>query len=88
MAWKDLFEGFYYLAASFAAVGAGIAALWTLKVYRDNSQLERARWASSLYDKFYDRDTLKQIRNQLDCLPDSDAVNELVITEDSSLPTI
>jgi hypothetical protein len=51
-------------------------------VYRRNSALERAKWASSLYEKFYEATTLKQMRDRLDCLNDLDIVNEIVIREE------
>ena len=46
------------------------------------SALARAKWASSLYEKFYEATTLKQMRDKLDCLNDVDLVNEIVIRED------
>ena len=60
------------------ALAAGFAAL----VYRRNSALERAKWASSLYEKFYEATTLKQMRDKLDRLNDLDSVNEIVIREE------
>jgi len=76
MDWKDLFETIYYIAASIAALGA-------LFVYQKNSKFERARWASQLYESFYQRDNLKGIRDKLDCTADSDEVKQLVAQEDS-----
>jgi hypothetical protein len=63
------------MASVFTAIGV-IGGLW---LYRRNPRLERARWVSSLYDKFYESDRLKKIRNALDVPPDSDAINTLVI---------
>jgi hypothetical protein len=73
---KDLFEIIYYVAASIAALGA-------LIVYQKNSKFERARWASQLYESFYQKDNLKGIRDKLDCPTDSDEVKQLVAREDS-----
>lgn len=53
--WKVNAEPIYYLVAALAAMGA----FW---VYRGNSRLERSRWAASLYEKFYERDHLKRMR--------------------------
>jgi hypothetical protein len=67
----------YYLMA---AVGAFVAVL----TYRRNSAVERARWLSSLYTKFYEAPDLKRIRTALDETPPNAApVQELVRTEDS-----
>lgn len=83
MSWKDLFETIYYLAGSIAALGTLGAALFALGVYKSNSRLERARWASSLYEKFFEKNDLKLMREALDCTVDSDeVVNQTVIAED------
>lgn len=79
---KDLFQTIYYAAGTIAALGTFVAALFALCVYRSNSRLERSRWASTLYDKFYHEDSLKQIRDTLDSPVGSDEVNQLVIKED------
>ncbi len=66
---------YYFLAA-----GAAIIAVFT---YYKNSALERARWLSSLYSKFYEAPDLKRIRKCLDeNLPNADEITELVRTED------
>jgi hypothetical protein len=75
MNWKDSFETIYYVAASIAALGA-------LFVYLRNSKFERAKWASQLYESFYQKDNLKDIRDKLDCAADSDEVKQLVAQED------
>ena len=84
MNWKDRVEIIYTTAATISAVGTALAAGFAAFVYRRNSTLERAKWASSLYDKFYQATTLKQMRDRLDCLNDSDSVNEIVIREEPS----
>ena len=83
MSWKDLFESIYYVAATVAALGTLIAAVFALFVYKRNSRLERARWAAQLYEKFYERDELKKIRDRLDCSANSEGVNQLVESEAS-----
>jgi hypothetical protein len=70
-------QSIYYLMA---AAGAFVAVL----TYHRNSVVERARWLSSLYTKFYEAPDLKRIRTTLDeSLPNATAVQELVRTEDS-----
>jgi hypothetical protein len=65
------------------AVGA-LAALSSLAVYRSNSRRERAKWLASLYEKFYEKASLKDVRNLLDSeKPDSAAVQKLVEEEDA-----
>ncbi|HEY8184724.1 MAG TPA: hypothetical protein VIF64_01575 [Pyrinomonadaceae bacterium] len=83
MSWKDFLETIYYGAATVAALGTLIAGVFALRVYRSNSRLERARWASELYKSFYQEGKLKDIRDKLDCAAGSDNVNKLVIEEDS-----
>jgi len=67
----------YYLMAT----GAAFVAVLT---YYRNSTIERARWLSSLYTKFYEAPDLKRIRKCLDeNAPNSPAVQELVREEDA-----
>jgi hypothetical protein len=73
---KTIIEIVYHIVAIIAALGA----LW---VYRRNSRLERTRWASSLYEKFYENERYKKIRDALDVPADNDSVNALVIEEGS-----
>jgi hypothetical protein len=82
MNWKDRVEIVYLIAATISAVGTAIAAGFAAFVYRRNSALERAKWASSLYEKFYEAPTLKQMRDRLDCVTDADSVNEIVIRDE------
>ncbi len=84
MNWKTRVEVLYMMAATISAVGTALAALFAAFVYRRNSVLERARWASSLYEKFYEAATLKQMRDRLDCLNDTESVNEIVIREEAT----
>jgi hypothetical protein len=74
--WTNTQPIFQLMAAVSVAVGA--AAYWR------NSRLERARWLSSLYSKFYEALDLKMIRETLDCSsPNSPAVQKLVQDEDA-----
>lgn len=82
MNWKDRVEVVYWIAATVSAIGTAVAAGFAAFVYRRNSVLERAKWASTLYEKFYEADTLKEMRDKLDCSKDSDSVNEIVMREE------
>lgn len=74
--WANTQPIFHLLAAVSVTIGA--LAYWR------NSRLERARWLSSLYSKFYEALDLKMIRETLDCTsPNSPAVQKLVQDEDA-----
>jgi hypothetical protein len=63
---------------------AAVAAIWAVKTYRRNSVIERARWLSSLYSKFYEQADLKGIREVLDSeLPTSTEIQKLVEEQDA-----
>ncbi|HEU5247281.1 MAG TPA: hypothetical protein VFU09_09350 [Candidatus Udaeobacter sp.] len=49
-----------------ATIVGAVAALWAIYVYFTNSRLRRAEWLASLYEKFYERPDLKEIREILD----------------------
>lgn len=72
--WKAIAQLASYCVGIFAALGA-------LLTYRGNSQRERAKWAVQLYDKFYETEHYKQIRDKLDCAADSTDVLGLVTQE-------
>jgi gamma-glutamylcyclotransferase (GGCT)/AIG2-like uncharacterized protein YtfP len=55
------------LIKTLATVIAAAAAVWGIYVYFSNSRLRRAEWLASLYEKFYERSDLKDIREALDC---------------------
>ncbi len=74
--WKSIFEMAYYAFASGAVIGAYLT-------YRKNSRLEQARWASTFYEKFYETDRYKKVRDILDCPADLTEVNQLVNEEAS-----
>ena len=82
MNWKDRVEIIYMITATISAAGTALAVGFAAFAYRRNSALERAKWASSLYEKFYEATTLKQMRERLDCLSTVDPVNEIVIREE------
>lgn len=82
MTWKDRLEIVYMLTGTISAGVTALAAGFAAFVYRRNSALERAKWASTLYERFYEATTLKQMRESLDCLNDMDSVNEIVIREE------
>ena len=82
MNWKDRLEVVSLVAGTISAIGTVIAAVFAAVVYHRNSAFERAKWASSLYEKFYEATALKLMRDRLDCLKDLDLVNEIVIREE------
>src|SRR5262245_45581901 len=71
---RDFAQIAFYCVSILGVIGA----LWT---YRSNQLLERTKWASALYDKFYERPDLKGVRQALDCNADSTEVAELVKRE-------
>jgi hypothetical protein len=73
---KNWFEIAYYVVAIFAAAGA----FWT---YRQNSRREQSKWASTFYEKFYEDDKYKPVRDLLDCPTDPQVVVSLVKEESS-----
>ena len=74
--WGNTQPVFHLLAAISVAIAA--AAYWK------NSALERARWLSSLYTKFYEAPDLKFTREVLDCNPpNSPEVKKLVEEQDA-----
>jgi hypothetical protein len=72
----------YYLAGSIAAVGTLVAAVIAVCVYRKNSRLEQSRWASSFYEKFYESEKYKTIRESLDG-GDANEIGALVEKEEA-----
>lgn len=62
-----------------ATLGAGFWAAWT---YRQSVRLERAKWMKELYEKFYERPNLKEVRDALGSCEQTEIEN-LVKTEDS-----
>jgi hypothetical protein len=72
--WKLLPQTAYYIVAIIAAISA-------LVVYRRNHRLEQSRWLSTFYDKFYESDKYKRVRELLDSQM-SDDVRDMVLNED------
>jgi hypothetical protein len=65
-----------------AAILGAVAAFWAIYVYFTNSRLRRAEWLASLYEKFYERPDLKEVREILDCDGgDSLDINRMVSEE-------
>jgi hypothetical protein len=64
-------------------LGPTVAAFWALFVYRNNARRERARWAESLYSRFFVEPDLKKVRDLLDCDPDDPKVEELVKSDNA-----
>ncbi|HET6979558.1 MAG TPA: hypothetical protein VFI24_24710 [Pyrinomonadaceae bacterium] len=84
MTWKEVLEIVSTTAGTISAIGTVLAAGFAAYVYYRNSAFDRAKWALSLYEKFYEETTLKQLRDRLDCLKDSDSVSEIVLREESA----
>ena len=59
-------------------IGAAVVAA---KTYASNSRRERAKWAVQLYEKFYESDQYKTMREALDCDPDEELVLQHVRQE-------
>jgi hypothetical protein len=68
-----------------SSIAGIVAAFWALWVYGNNSRRERARWAESLYTRFYEKPELKTIRDQLDCAAGDATVARLVTEETPAL---
>ncbi len=64
---KDIAAIIGAIAALIGTIGTLIAAYFAYQVYKNNSNLERAEWLASVYEKFYEKDDLKEIREILDC---------------------
>lgn len=72
----------YYVAGSFAAIGTLVAAIIAVCVYHRNWRLEQSRWASSFYEKFYESEKYKAIREKLD-RSDEASISSLVEAEEA-----
>jgi hypothetical protein len=72
--WKNIAQ----LASYAVGIVATVLAVWT---YRSNSRRERAKWAVQLYEKFYETELYKEMRDQLDCAPESEEVGKIVKAE-------
>ncbi|MCI0381139.1 MAG: hypothetical protein L0215_26440 [Gemmataceae bacterium] len=74
--WKTFFEMVFYIVGAVAAVIAVLTYYW-------NAKLEQSRWLSSLYQRFYEQETLKPLRDLLDDPIESDAIRNEVNQETS-----
>jgi hypothetical protein len=54
-------------AKALTTVGVLVAAFWAIYVYNRNSRARHAEWLLSLYEKFYEKSELREIREILDC---------------------
>lgn len=84
MDWKQRLDIISPIVTMISAGVAIVVATLAIRTYRRNATLERSRWASSLYDKFYKEETLKSMRDKLDCPKDSEQVSEIVLREESA----
>src|SRR5207237_7537449 len=50
-----------------STIGGLIAVFLAIFVYNRNSRVRRAEWLASLYEKFYEKPELRDIREILDC---------------------
>lgn len=55
------------------------------RTYRANSRLEQARWTVRMYEKFFEQENLKAVRDDLDCAPNSASATTLVEAESTKL---
>jgi hypothetical protein len=69
MDWHIGSQIFANIAQGIAALGALGAAIAAFVVYLQNANLERAKWALTLYERFFEKESLKKVRGILDCNP-------------------
>ncbi|HUH62000.1 MAG TPA: hypothetical protein VLZ50_03335 [Terracidiphilus sp.] len=75
--WKTIAE----IASYCIGIVAVVVAVGT---YRANSRRERAKWAIQLYEKFYESDHYRTMRDNFDCSADGQAVRDIIESEDSA----
>lgn len=61
-------------------VGA-VAAIIAVMTYRSNAKRERAKWVAQLYEKFYEGDRYKNMREKLDDAQNAEEIEALVNKE-------
>ena len=71
---KDVGQLIWYVAGTYAALKAA-------STYDRTANLERAKWVAQLYERFYEKASLKNIRDVLDDAHDSADIRALVATE-------
>jgi len=79
--WLYVLKDWTPWAATVVGVITGVIAV---RNYGNARRLEKARWALQLYEKFYEREDLKEIRKTLDGNTDTDAVTTLVKNQPDS----
>jgi len=72
--WRDAAQTISYVVGVVVAVFA----VWN---YYENSQRERAKWAVQLYEKFFEDNRYKDMREKFDCDPNSVEVQSIVQNE-------
>jgi hypothetical protein len=77
---QSWWNAFFQFASYIVGIGAAATAALT---YRSNSKRERAKWAVQLYEKFYENETYKNMRQALELDADLAAVQKLVVNEDT-----
>jgi hypothetical protein len=82
---KDTSQIAYWIVGIIYSITGTVAAIGALWVYRNNSKRERARWAESLYARFFEKPELKTVRDQLDCMAGDTTVAQPVTQESSAL---
>jgi gamma-glutamylcyclotransferase (GGCT)/AIG2-like uncharacterized protein YtfP len=73
-------ETAYYIVAIIAALAAFL-------VYLYNVNLERAKWASKLYEDFEKNPQLQKARNLFDCQRETSEIRQLVLNESPEVTT-
>jgi hypothetical protein len=69
------------IAEAFVLFTAPFAAVWTVWTYHHSVKLERAKWIKDVYEKFYEQNEMKKVRNLLDGA-DLQQVHSMVTKED------
>jgi hypothetical protein len=75
--WVESAKTVAELVAAAGSLAAGFWAVWT---YHSQLKVERAKWFKELYEKFYQDDQLRRIRDRLDT-DDSAVIARLVRDE-------
>jgi hypothetical protein len=70
-------------ALSYAA--GAVAAVFSTVNYWRNIKLERSKWVSALYTKFFEQQQLRSVRECLDCRSESEDVAKLLKDEPAEL---
>lgn len=80
-------ELFNQVATAFAIISATAGGAVTIYIYYRNSKLRRAEWLYSLFEKFFDQSTYREIRQILDheCADDMKRLQD-TLTKDCEAP--